>query len=142
MNWGKSIILAFVIFAAFMGTLVTICFRQDISLVTTDYYREELAYQGHIDRLSNTNALRDEPEIRADSGKLIVSIGNLSRVDSGYVQLFRPSDPALDIRFVIPPGAGSSLYFPLVGLKKGMYRARMEWTMAGRGFSYEQVVYF
>jgi hypothetical protein len=40
MNWGKWIIVSFVLFAGFIGTLVTVCVRQDISLVSKDYYKE------------------------------------------------------------------------------------------------------
>ena len=45
MNFGKWIVVAFVFFSLFIGTLVTVCVRQDISLVSTDYYKEELIYQ-------------------------------------------------------------------------------------------------
>ena len=45
MNWGKSIVLAFVLFAVFIGVLVAVCVREDISLVSRNYYNEELDYQ-------------------------------------------------------------------------------------------------
>ena len=48
MNWGKSIVLSFILFAAFIGTLVTVCIRQDISLVSKDYYEEELQYDKSV----------------------------------------------------------------------------------------------
>ena len=56
MNWGKWIIVSFVLFAAFIGILVVICVRQDISLVSKNYYQEELAYQQQIDRMNNGTA--------------------------------------------------------------------------------------
>ena len=51
MNWGKSIVLSFVLFAAFIVTLVTVCLRQDISLVSKEYYKEELQYENQLTRL-------------------------------------------------------------------------------------------
>jgi len=64
MNIGKWIVVAFVLFAAFIGTLVVVCVRQDVSLVSRDYYRQELAYQNQIQRLNNTAALLEKPVIR------------------------------------------------------------------------------
>ena len=59
MNWGKSIILAFVLFAGFIATLVVVCVREDISLVSKDYYKEELLYQDQIQRLNNASQLKE-----------------------------------------------------------------------------------
>ena len=63
MNWGYKIVVAFVIFAAFIGTLVGICVNQDISLVAKDYYRQEIAYQEQIDRMANHEALPEKPKV-------------------------------------------------------------------------------
>ena len=59
--------VAFVFFALFIGTLVTICVRQDITLVTKEYYKEELAYQEQIDRMNNVNNLGEVPEISIEA---------------------------------------------------------------------------
>jgi hypothetical protein len=141
MNWGKSIVLAFVIFTVFIATLVTVCVRQDISLVTKDYYQEELAYQGQIDRMAHTAMLSEKPDIKIQHGNLlIVSYEDFARVQSGSLQLFRPSDPAMDRQFKFRKTAETSLYFSTDGMKKGMYRARLKWTMDGNDFYLEKVV--
>ena len=44
MHYGKSIVVAFILFAMFIGTLVTVCIREDVNLVSPDYYEEELAH--------------------------------------------------------------------------------------------------
>ena len=63
MNWGNWIAVSFVCFALFIGTLVVICVRQDISLVAPDYYKQELNYQKQIDRNQNTMNFTVKPEI-------------------------------------------------------------------------------
>lgn len=142
MNWGKSIILAFVLFVAFIGTLVTVCVRQDISLVTRDYYKEELAYQQQIDRISHTARLSHKPTLSLEQGYLLkVDYSDLSMVDGGELELFRPSDAALDKRFKLPKTDETSVYFSTSGMKKGMYRARLRWTMNGEQFFLEQVIH-
>ncbi|HEX8040860.1 MAG TPA: FixH family protein [Chryseosolibacter sp.] len=142
MNWGKSIVLAFVLFGAFMATLVTVCFRQDVSLVTADYYKEELAFQDQIDRMANTSGLEEKPDITTDgAGVLKVTFNKFYEIESGDLQLFRPSDPRLDKQFPLSHSKESSRYFSVKGFKKGLYRARMQWKMSGKEFFFEQVIY-
>ena len=142
MNWGKSILLAFILFGAFMATLVAVCFRQDVNLVTADYYKEELAYQDQIDRLTNTNSLEEKPDITTDgAGVLKVTFDKFNEIESGGLQLFRPSDPRLDKQFPLANSKETSRYFSVKGFKKGLYRARMQWKMSGKEFFFEQVIY-
>lgn len=141
-NWGKSIVLAFALFVIFIGTLVTVCVRQDISLVTRDYYKEELAYQQQIDRISHTARLSIRPALSVEHGYLLkVDYADLSKVDTGELELFRPSDAAMDKRFKLTKTAETSVYFSTSGMEKGMYRARLRWTMDGEQFFLEQVIH-
>ena len=141
MNWGKSIILAFILFAGFIAALVTVCVRQDISLVTKDYYKEELAYQQQIDRITNSANLLTKPVIVLENKKLLkISFSDFSRVDKGTLKLFRPSDPAMDKQFEIKNSTGTAQYFSVEGLQTGMYRARVQWTMDGKEFYFEEIV--
>ena len=141
MNWGKSIVLAFVLFAAFIAVLVTVCMRQDVSLVTKEYYKEELAYQAQIDRISHTANLSEKPLIEIQGGELLkITYKDFDSVQSGVLHLFRPSDPDLDRQYELRPGGESQRYFSTSGMKKGMYRARLTWTMDNEEFYLEKVI--
>jgi hypothetical protein len=140
-NWGKSIIVAFILFGGFIATLVTLCMRQDVSLVTREYYKEELAYQEQIDRVAHTAALAQKPTIQVAEGDVIrLHYPDLHLVESGELQLFRPSDPALDKEFELRKGSGPVQYFSTEGMTKGMYRARLTWSMNGEDYFLEQVI--
>ena len=52
-----------------------------------------------------------------------------------------PSDAALDKRFKLARTAETSVYFSTSGMEKGMYRARLRWTMDGEEFFLEQVIH-
>ena len=141
MNWGKSIILAFILFGAFIATLVTVCVQQDISLVAKDYYRDELVYQRQIDRMAHTAMLTEKPSIEKHSGNTIkISYADFAAVQEGQLQLFRPSDPALDKAFDLHTTTEPALYISTAGMDKGLYRARLKWKMRGEEFFLEQVI--
>ena len=141
MNWGKSIVLAFVLFAAFIAALVTLCMRQDVSLVTKEYYKEELAYQAQIDRITHTASLSEKPLIEMQEGQFLrITYKDFNSVQSGVLHLFRPSDPNLDRQYELRAGAEHQQYFSISGMEKGMYRARLTWTMDNEEFYLEKVI--
>lgn len=140
MNFGKWIVVAFVFFALFIGTLVTICFRQDIPLVTKEYYQEELVYQDQIDRMENANKLKEIPDIRIVAGKLKVSFDRLPEIETAQLKLIRPSDANLDQLFRIEPSASTSQEFELANPIPGLYRAKLTWVDHGKEFYLEKLV--
>jgi hypothetical protein len=140
MNWGKWIIVAFIMFAGFIATLVTVCMRQDISLVSKDYYTDELAYQEQIVRINNANALTEKPIITATDKSLDVDYTALGNFENGVIKLFRPSDPEMDKTFPLEASATHKSSFPIGHLAKGMYRARLQWRMNGEEYFIETVV--
>ena len=58
MNWGTRIIIMYVGFVALIITLVVVSMRQQVDLVTPDYYAKELKYQTNIDKTKNYNELK------------------------------------------------------------------------------------
>jgi hypothetical protein len=141
MNWGKWIIVAFIAFAAFIGSLVAVCVKQDISLVSKDYYKEELEYERQMVRMKNASRLQTRPEISVKKGTLEIAFDRFSEVENGELNLFRPSDSAKDKKFSISKNAGLVQTFSTDMLQPGMYRAKMTWTMNGEEFFLEKIIY-
>lgn len=141
MNWGKSIVLAFVLFAAFIGTLVTVCIRQDVSLVSKDYYQEELVYQQQIDRENNTRALAVKPAIFVEQGAVRIEFSQLSQLDQGSLTLFCPANARLDKQFQLSRTTETSAVLPTGNMQPGMYKAQMRWRMEDKEYYFEQIIY-
>lgn len=142
MNWGNWIVVSFLLFAVFIAVLVTVCVRQDISLVSPDYYQEELVFQDQIERERNTELLAQRPSIKMrDQRTIQIDFPQFNEIESGELILFRPSDPALDKKFRIEKTNQSSQQYVVHALQSGMYRARMVWTMAGKEFYFEEIIH-
>lgn len=140
MNIGKWIVVTFVLFAGFIGTLVTICVRQDVNLVSKEYYKEELAYQDQIERISNTQALIEKPSI-AKVNNATLEVTFRQSVDKGELKLFCPSNPKMDKNFDLKLQVRNNQLFDISSLSKGMYRARLFWIVNGREYFLEEVIY-
>jgi hypothetical protein len=140
MNWGKSIIIAFVLFAGFIATLVTVCMRQDVNLVSKDYYQEELAYQEQILRMDNLKDLDQKPVIQRSGNFIEVEFKQFNQIKNGQMKLFSPSDPGKDKLYLLRASESNKQYIAVDDVAKGMYRARMQWEMNGKEYYIETVV--
>jgi hypothetical protein len=140
MNWGKWIIVAFIMFALFIGILVTVCVREDITLVSKEYYKDELVYQDQMTREANTNALNERPTISVNNNQLQISYSRFPEISKGELKLFRPSDAALDQQFAIDGTDETEQSFIIKNPTHGFYRARMSWEQEGKEFFLEQII--
>lgn len=141
MNWGKSVVLAFILFAVFIGVLVTVCVRQDISLVSRDYYNEELDYQAKIEGARNVGQLSHQPEIILTEGQSLQVKFDFHELESGKLVLYSPADIAEDKIFKIERTTSPLQTFSTGSLKKGNYKVKMIWTMNGKDFYFEKSIY-
>ena len=140
MNWGKWIVVSFVLFAMFIGTLVVFCVRQDSPLVSQQYYQEELDYQNQIERIENANALAESPEITIVNDSLRITYIRFSEMENGKIKLFRPSDPRLDRQYDLLNSTQESQAFSIGDLQKGLYKARLLWEQDGKEFYIEKTI--
>jgi len=140
MNWGKGIAIAFISFALFIGVLVTVCVRQDISLVSENYYAEELKYQEQIDRLNNTAALSERPLILVRGGLLEVRFNAFAEFEDGELVVTRPSDARYDATFEVRTGKDSVRVFDLSSYPLGRYNTALRWKMNGKEFLLQESI--
>jgi hypothetical protein len=141
MNWGKSIVLAFVLFAIFIGVLVTVCVRQDISLVTRDYYKEDIDYQSQMDRQRNTEQLSQKPKIDLVDNQSLRVAFDFSQFDAGKLVFYSPSDISEDKTFKLEATSSPFQIFSLGSPRKGNYRIKMTWSENGKEFYFEKSIY-
>lgn len=140
MSIGKWIVVVFILFAAFIASLVVICVRTDISLVSKDYYKEELAYQDQIHRINNTAALTAKPVFHVANHALTVTLDSTQAVERGQLKIFCPSNEKMDRTFLLNTTNNLQQGFDLNGLQAGMYRIKFSWTKNGKDFYHEEVI--
>ena len=100
-NWGTGIVIAFVLFIAFILYFVVNMIandKYDHDLVTEEYYKKELQYQNDIDKLNNAKNLEKNIVVtKTQEGLEIVFPDNLDyKKIEGKVFLYRPSNKQLD----------------------------------------------
>jgi hypothetical protein len=140
MNFGKWIVMAFVLFAIFIGTLVTVCVKQDISLVSKNYYKDELVYQEQIKRINNTTQLLQKPTVTKSGNNIVISFHKQFKIGNGQVKFFCPSNSDMDKEFELDIAGDNTQTFNTSLFQKGMYKAKLMWTMDGKQYYYEEII--
>lgn len=139
MNFGKWIVVAFVAFAAYIFFLVAVCVKQDVSLVSKEYYKDELRYQEKLNQINNTSHLKEIPKVEIQNGRVKILFAENQIIQGGKVKIERPSNEKLDRIYSLTPGQ-SFQEFDLREWRGGLYRASVSWTMDGKDFYFEKQI--
>lgn len=146
LNWGTSIILAFVAFISFILFFVIRMSTDDRSnhdLVTKDYYRAELNYQEEINAEKSANDDDVKLIVEKKTEGLLVKFPEKIEFKKvkGIVSLYRPSNKHLDFDFPISLSI-SHLLIPDKRLLDGRWDIKVSWQYDGKDYLHkEQITY-
>ncbi|MFM8740243.1 MAG: FixH family protein [Cytophagales bacterium] len=134
----KYIVFSFIAFALFIGTLVAVCVKQDISLVSVNYYEEDLRYDHKLAQKKNAEALAEQPTVTVENQQLSVTFSQIASVEEGLIKLTRPSDSRLDQAFTFDGSLASPHSFLIAQPQKGLYRLSIQWKMNDKEYFLEK----
>lgn len=135
MNWGKSIILCFILFASFIGTMAYKMATAKVDLVNKDYYKNEINYQDQINKRKNSSNFNADNIMTYSSDNQTLSIDFPTKVNKGVVTFFRPSDKRLD--FSVSVQKEPIFNYSTEKLEKGKWKVQATWTDGTREYYLE-----
>jgi nitrogen fixation protein FixH len=142
MSWGIKITILYTGFAALIMTMVGLTMREQIDLVTPDYYEQELHYQDRIDAIERTRLLEEQPtwEVGKKALRLHLPASAGKQEIVGHVYFFRPSDSRLDQTIALPAAVSGIREIPLGKLKKGVYKMQISWKQGQTDYYTEGII--
>lgn len=146
MNWGTKIIIVMSVFVAGIFYMVFTCMRQtDIQLVAPDYYEQEIAYQGTIDKENNYRGLTSKPKVVDDleSGKMKFDFSTLPDYQSitGKIKFFRPSESKKDFIVDIELGEDGIQWLEKNAISPGKWIIKLDWQDGSKQYYNEQTMF-
>ncbi|GGD24285.1 FixH family protein [Hyunsoonleella pacifica] len=144
LNWGTGIVLAFIGFIAFIMYFIismSIGDRFDNTLVSEDYYSEELKYQKDIDKLKNAKDLKIKISYKRTNEGLRISFPegiNYKKI-TGKLFLYRPSNKQLDFETAISL-SNSYLLIPDERLVDGRWNIKVDWQYNGKSYLFKESI--
>ncbi len=144
-NWGTSIVIAFVLFASFILFFiikVETDSKYDNDLVVEEYYKHDAKFGEEMARVQNAQDLIQKPVITTTSGEITIVFPEsyIPKNIKGIVSLYRPSNKKLD--FEIPISlSNATLLIPKESLVDGRWDINMEWQYEGKNYLTKDTIY-
>jgi hypothetical protein len=141
-NWGYKIVLVYCVFVAGIMYLVIQSSRQQMDLVTDDYYAQEIKYQEKIDQSKRASALSEpirfqltEAGIEVDfpkefNGKKII----------GSALVYYPANEKKDFSVSINTTQGKIL-ISIPDKRSGMHILKINCEVEGVSYYFEETVF-
>jgi hypothetical protein len=142
--WPYGIIATLVVFACGLAVIAVTAVRQNMDLVRNDYYEADLRYQTQIDRLNRTARLADETAIEFHAAERTIELrlpsGHGARQPSGRIQIYRPSDAALDRQVELATDTTGAQRIDAREMVSGLWKLKITWQVGGEEFFVDRVV--
>lgn len=141
-NWGTGIAIFYTIFVLVLVTAVFRSTQYDNSLVSKQYYADDQNYQQHYEKLVNANQLTEDLQIWNKKQMAIVELQFPESVErvGGEIHFFCPSDSKQDFKLNIQPDANNLQTVSTEGLKKGLWKIKVDWAGTQKAYYKETTI--
>lgn len=137
MNWGNRLILVFIVFGGMISYMVYRCMQTPVDLVSSQYYKDELAYQRVIDGTRQANALPAKVSLEDVEGVLRVVLP-LKMRGRGRIVFYCPNDVAKDRSFVLETDGLGRQEIGRGAVLSGHYTVKLSWESSGVDYFVER----
>ncbi len=140
-NWGKALIIFFILFFIWVFSFVFFAMRQQNDLVSDDYYQKGANYSDQITINQRSVAYQDSLQIvpAGNNLQLILCKSLASQHDSIKIYFFRSSDKSKDLRFSFKK-AESPILITKASLSHGRYRIFVSWNYLDEKYLVQKIV--
>jgi nitrogen fixation protein FixH len=138
-NWGYKIAAVYLIFVAGILYLVVQSSRQEVDLVTPDYYAQELRYQEKIDQRKRAAGLSEPVRYSLEPGAIRIRFPKefAGKDITGDVLLYYPADSRKDVNAAIL-AEGNVMTLAIPEKRSGMHVLQVSWTSGGQSYYFEE----
>lgn len=140
--WPLGLVITFVLFFSGLATVIVIASTHRESLVSDNYYEQELKFQDQIDAAARAKTAGASLQFDPAAGRLAIALpaAQLTQKLSGHIELYRPSAPELDRQFQLAPRADGTQILDLSRLAAGLWRVRVSWSAGGQDYFLNQKI--
>ena len=140
-NWGKGLVIFFIIFFVWVIFFVLFALRQNVDLVSDDYYQKGAKYTDQIKINQRSAVYQDSLQISTSGNKvqIVLSKGMASAGDSVQVYFFRSSDKTKDLRIKFVK-TDSPFLIDKTKLIHGRYQVFVTWGSRTEKYSITKVL--
>ena len=140
--WPVGIVLSMATFMVGIIVAVFIMLKNDVPLVSDDYYAQEIAFQERIDKENRATEAGQTPIIKflpaTDAMEIRIPGFQPTALNAGKITFFRPSNPKKDFSMDLRPEANGTQWVDLRKVDAGLWVVQLDWSVDGKSFYYEE----
>lgn len=144
--WPYGIVVFFILLVGGLAAVVVISVTHRDSMVSENYYEQELKYQSQMESAARAQKSGAQIELEAGAGgkaprltlRLPAEQVQAASRCSGELEFYRPASAALDRKIALAPGPDGVQTVDLSGFASGRWTVRAQWTAGGQGYFLEQ----
>ena len=141
LNWGSYIFILILIFLTLCTVFIIFSLRQDIDLVTEEYYEEGADFTSEMEITERSKDYIDSIIISQEEGYLEFNIPcSLSDIKTFDLWFYRPSDKDEDLRTTLEINDAPVLV-STDNLIKGRYILHISWELDSLDFHIEKNIF-
>ena len=144
-NWGTSIVIAFVLFISFILYFVIKVQTQSQytnDLVVEEYYKYDAKFGDQMIRIQNAQDLVEKPKFDLNSKGITLHFPKAFEPKDikGNILMYRPSNKTFDFNTALKLNS-DSLNIPENKLVSGRWNIEMEWQYKGKKYLTKEDIY-
>lgn len=139
-NWGTGIAIFLVLFVLSLVAVLVKSFQYDHSLVIDDYYKEDLAYQQHYEKIANEQQSPLSVEIDRQGHQVTIDFPVENKDITGTLQFYKPDNKSLDFSLPVKTDEQNRMIVPTQDLLGGLWRIKVDYMSNNEAFYYEQKI--
>lgn len=147
-NWGTGIVIAMVLFMAFILQFVyraSMVAKYEHSLVSEDYYKDEIHYQEEIDKVNKGTALKENISVIQNENGLLIRFPKEFEASSlsGTVYFQRLSNEKLDFSKDIKDNLSDhTIFISDEQLVDGKWELKIDWKVKDESYLYKETLFY
>lgn len=147
-NWGTGIVIAMVLFMAFILQFVyraSMVAKYEHSLVSEDYYKDEIHYQEEIDKVNKGTALKENISVIQNENGLLIRFPKEFEASSlsGTVYFQRLSNEKLDFSKDIKDNLSDhTIFISDEQLVDGKWELKIDWKVKEESYLYKETLFY
>lgn len=141
--WPYAIIGWFALFGTAMAAWIVVAVRNDLDLVRPDYYEQEILHQRQIDRQARTLPVQSQIKVAYDAARQTIAIAlpaTHAAQARGKITFYRPSNAKLDRETKLVLNSTGEQTLDAKPLQPGLWKVRVQWTVSGEEYFFDQTV--
>ncbi len=138
-TWGTGLLITIIVFVSFFLSFLFFSLTQDVNLVSKDYYPDEIAYETKLQKIKNTNLLKEKITLEKKDDKIIIYFPKMkgNSIITGHINFYYIKNYRYDAKFKIETNSNLRQIFFVEKLKKGRYNIMIDWSFNNQNYFQE-----